>query len=161
MSVDAEARHAVQLYRLMNGRVEKAVNGVSFTDLLRAPKGTNSLLWSWGHLTNARCGLAIMLGVERERFHTDLFSKGAEVEDPSSLPSPEETRACWDEVTEQLEERFESMSAEEWSQPAPRDFPIEDKTLRGAATFLSFHEGYHLGQMALVRKWLGLGRLVG
>ena len=32
---------------------------------------------------------------------------------------------------------------------------------RGAVAFLTFHDGYHTGQIAYVRKWLGKGQLVG
>jgi hypothetical protein len=36
-----------------------------------------------------------------------------------------------------------------------------DKTQRGAIVFLNYHETYHVGQMAYLRKWLGYSQLVG
>ena len=37
------------------------------------------------------------------------------------------------------------------------DFPIEGgETVLGAITFLTQHDGYHLGQIALHRRYLGL-----
>ena len=47
------------------------------------------------------------------------------------------------------------------SAPAPRDFPVPDKTIRGAINFLAYHEAYHLGQMGYLRKWLGKDSLRG
>lgn len=44
--------------------------------------------------------------------------------------------------------------------PAPRALPIADKSVLGALTFLTYHEGYHLGQIALLRKALGVTRLI-
>ncbi len=152
---------AVHIYAIGNRLVARTIEGVSREDLLRAPEAMNPLLWMWGHLTNTRCGLAMMLGVERERLDNDLFGRGSELVVDSDYPAESAIQACWDEVTAQLAERFESLTEEELSQPAPRDFPIDDKTIGGAVTFMAYHESYHCGQMALLKKWLGLGQLVG
>jgi hypothetical protein len=60
-----------------------------------------------------------------------------------------------------LSKRLEEIGDAELSAKCPRDFPIADKTMRGAITFLAYHEGYHVGQMAYLRKLLGKGQLVG
>ncbi|HEX9723580.1 MAG TPA: hypothetical protein VGC53_04790 [Vicinamibacteria bacterium] len=39
-------------------------------------------------------------------------------------------------------------------------FPIEDgKSLLGCITFLLEHEAFHIGQIALLRRYLGLGAM--
>jgi hypothetical protein len=69
--------------------------------------------------------------------------------------------AAFDEAAEKLQQRFENLDDGTLSTPCPRDFPIADKSLAGAVTFLALHEVYHAGQMAYLRKWLGKGQLVG
>ena len=54
-----------------------------------------------------------------------------------------------------LRARFAQLTEADLAAPAPRSFPIEDKTMRGAVLFLTYHESYHAGQMAYVRKCLG------
>ena len=39
--------------------------------------------------------------------------------------------------------------------PAPTKTPIADETLGGMLAFLMHHEAYHIGQMDLLRKYLG------
>lgn len=56
--------------------------------------------------------------------------------------------------------RLEELTEAELSAPAPRSFAIPDRSVRGAITFLAYHEGYHIGQMAFLRKWLGFPGLV-
>jgi len=57
--------------------------------------------------------------------------------------------------------RLKVLTDEELSKPAPFPVPAGDKTQRGAIVFLNFHETYHIGQMAYLRKWLGYSQLVG
>jgi uncharacterized damage-inducible protein DinB len=56
---------------------------------------------------------------------------------------------------------MESITDAELSVTAPREFPIPDKSLRGAVAFMTFHDSYHTGQMAFIVKWLGKPGLVG
>ena len=39
--------------------------------------------------------------------------------------------------------------------PPPEGFPIEDQTIRGGISFLSWHESYHVGQIGVLRTELG------
>lgn len=39
--------------------------------------------------------------------------------------------------------------------------PVEDKTIMGGFAFLISHESYHVGQLGLLRKELGLSTIFG
>jgi len=161
MPIDPSISPAAAQMRISRTLVDRATEGLTRDELVRAPEAGNSAIWLWAHLTNTRCALARMLGVERELFHPDLFGRGSELIDPAEYPSAESISAIWEQATDQLTERFEELSSDDLAEPAPRDFLIEDKSLAGAVTFLSWHEAYHVGQLAAVRKWLGKGQLVG
>ena len=69
--------------------------------------------------------------------------------------------SVWAGAGEQLMKRYEELTGEELSAKAPRDFPVPDKTIRGAINFLAYHEAYHVGQIAYIRKLLDKSSLVG
>ena len=81
--------------------------------------------------------------------------------DVKTLPEIDGIRAAWDALGPQLWKRFDEATPEQLAAPAPKKFAIEDTSIRGAITFLSWHEGYHMGQMSLLRRWLGHPGLVG
>jgi hypothetical protein len=56
--------------------------------------------------------------------------------------------------------RLDDLGEDGLVAPSPRSLPIPDKTIRGAINFAAFHESYHVGQMAYIRKWLGFPGLV-
>ena len=62
--------------------------------------------------------------------------------------------AIWKETTAALIARFEALNGEQLSVESPCSFPVPDKTIRGAIGFMAYHEAYHVGQMAYLRKWL-------
>ncbi|MBI1353581.1 MAG: DUF664 domain-containing protein [Acidobacteria bacterium] len=158
--MDSAIRGAAELFAVADDLVPKALEGLDRAQLLHRPgPESNPMIWLWGHLTNTRCGLLSLLGIEHPRFHNDLFGLGSEIVSDDAYPSAEEIQAAWDDVTAKLEARFESITDAELSQPSPRQFRVADTTLRGSIWFLAWHEGTHVGQMGYLKKWLGQGRL--
>ena len=162
MPIDPRIAAPAQQFQTAAYMVRKAVQDLSREDLLAAPRPDSTcMLWNLGHVANTRCGLLQLLGVDHPRFHNELFGRGASHADRDQYPEVEAVVAAFDEAADKLQQRFESVTAETLSAPCPRDFPIGDKSLAGAVTFLALHEVYHAGQMAYIRKWLGKGQLVG
>jgi hypothetical protein len=54
---------------------------------------------------------------------------------------------------------MENVSEQQLALPAPQ--PSTDGKISGLIGFLSFHETYHVGQVALLRCWLGRKGIVG
>ncbi|MGI8785984.1 MAG: DinB family protein [Acidobacteriota bacterium] len=152
----------VQLYGVSSGLYQKAVDGLSRKELLaRCGENSNPIIWLAGHLAYSRCGIITLAGAPRELPWIKLFGRGSQVADIENYPDISEILTVWDDVTPALMRRFEELSDAELGAPAPRKFPIEDGSLGGALTFLAYHEAYHVGQMAYIRKWLGHGGMVG
>ena len=162
MPIDPSIAAPVQQLAAGADLVKQAVTDLSREALLASPGAESTcMLWNFGHVTNTRCGLLQLLGVQHERFNHDLFGRGARHGDSERYPEVEIVAAAFDEATAKLNERFETLTEAELSNPCPRDFPIADKSVAGGITFLALHEIYHAGQMAYLRKWLGKGKLVG
>jgi uncharacterized damage-inducible protein DinB len=153
---------SAQLYALTASRFDKALEGLTDDDARkRLTDDSNPVIWIVGHMTTTRCNLLAMLGRPVEHPWGDQFGRGSKVGDGTEFPPLADLVIKWREADEALKQRLEELTGEELSAAAPRDFPIEDKTLRGAINFLAFHDVYHFGQMALLKKCLGQGSLVG
>lgn len=151
----------IQLYGNTTGLFLKAIDGLDDEAALKQPApDANPLLWIAGHLATTRFGLATMAGRERPIPWGKVFHRGATLE-PGALPPLSLVRDAWREISDLLVPRLLALTDAELAAPAPRPFPIEDKTVGGAVCFLAYHEGYHVGQMSYIRKWLGLSGLVG
>jgi hypothetical protein len=151
----------LEVLRLNTGLFEKGLSGIEPKDATRrVVEGANPYVWIAGHLASARFGMASFLGQPLPPPWGTVFAKGAKPDEVSQFPSLEEILARWREVSLVLDERLLKATPEQLAAPSPRAFPIGDKSLLGGLTFLTYHEGYHLGQMAMIRKTLGLSRLV-
>ena len=54
---------------------------------------------------------------------------------------------------------LETVDAATLKGPPPFRFSIADATLLGGIAFLTQHDSYHIGQLALLRKHWGLGAM--
>ena len=151
------------LFRATNDLFHRGLDGVSREDLLRRPHDdSNPLIWIAGHAMTSRSSLTRICGGENvENPWAKIFARGASVDSNVSYPEVSEIVDLWDNVTEKLMNRLELLDDEELTKPAGFPIPTGDNTKRGAIVFLNYHETYHIGQIAYLRKWLGYSQLVG
>ena len=150
------------LFRANDQLFHRALESVKQEDLLRRPHdGSNPLIWIAGHLMTSRVSLTRLAGERLENPWSNIFARGATVD--SGIPYPEisEIVSLWDTSSEALMKRLNELDDDELSKPTSFPVPTGDKTKRGGIIFLNFHETYHIGQMAYLRKWLGYSQLVG
>lgn len=117
---------------------------------------TNSLAFVAAHLVDARYCLARRTGADLDHPFPALADVEA-IEDAKELPSLGEMWSSWDQVSAILGEKLAALTDGDLSSPASEDYPVEDRTLLGEITFLLQHEAYHIGQLAVLRKYLGYG----
>ncbi len=136
-----------------------AVEGLDDEQLRRrGSPHNNSMLWIASHLTTVRFVMARMLGLDLPIPWDGHFGRGAEFGTPE--PAMEEILTRFEQVTAALMDRYEQLGDEDLNAPSAR-FPSADRTIGGAIHFLTFHDGYHLGQLGFLRKMAGGSRLVG
>ena len=119
--------------------------------------GTNHAAFLTLHLVDARCFLLKLLGEEIEHPFGDEYEDAKGIDDIERFPSVGELRAAWKQTGPLLRKALENMTEERLAAEPPFKFPVADRTCAGAVTFLAQHESYHVGQLALLRKGLGLG----
>jgi hypothetical protein len=151
----------LEIIKLDTKLFEKALGGLDRQALVRpAVEHANPVIWIAGHLASARFGMAALLGEKRASPLAPVFGKGAQVPEEAALPQVDEVLAAWREISEILPTRLAEATEAQLAAPSPRRFPGGDQSVLGGLAFLTYHEGYHLGQLALIRKSLGLPGLV-
>jgi uncharacterized damage-inducible protein DinB len=144
-----------QLMALDDRLVTTALDGLTDEEAWRHPGDANPLYWIAGHITRYRNGLATAFGVGLDLPWASAFEIKSQP-DPANCPvSLAEIRATFATLSERLNKRLPELTDADLSAAAPFKVRIADQTMRGLITFLTFHEIYHVGQIAYVKKWLG------
>ena len=139
----------------------KALGGMERDALLTRPGArSNPPIWIAGHLTQNRARLVNLLAGSREIPWPGLFETGSKVGDLTAYPDAEKIVTLWKSLSAELTERLESISGETLAGSTPPRTASPDGTLRGAISLFAFHEGYHIGQLGFLRKWLGYSPLI-
>ena len=138
-----------------------ALDGVDQASAERRPNDrTNSLAYLACHALDARYFLMGMCGHQMTNPWRELFDSSGSVGDMKEYPPTYELRTVWDEVHEATVAHLATLGDEELAADTGHGFPYPDKSLLGAITFLTFHESYHIGQMGLIRKFVGFESIV-
>ena len=125
---------------------------------------SNHLMWIVGHLVTSRAQALRVLGSVWNAPKEALFARGAKIECRDEYPSPEEMTSAWADVSCKLNTALSTVTDEMLAEgPYPAEFPILsfEPNARGALALCGYHEAYHVGQIAHLRKLLGYGQLVG
>ncbi len=162
--MEAGLQPLLHTYATNQSLMRRCVEGLGREDLVRiAAPGVNPMIWLAGHLTYCRCYVGSVLGLkESMSCGPELFGKGAKPLETRDWPAIEEILQEWDRISAVLMAAIQNLPASQFEAPAPIKLPpICLPTVRGGITGLSFHESYHIGQMAQIRKMLGHGSLFG
>jgi len=149
------------IFKINESLAVRAVDGLTDEQLWYRPSaGSNPALWLFGHLVFSRAQLLGALGEPVETGWGTLFSRGATVEGPAGYPSRDAIATVLAEVSPRLYTKLGSLTAEDLAKPGTGPVPLI-QTLGDRVTFLTMHDSYHVGQLAYLRKQLGLPGLVG
>lgn len=122
---------------------------------VRPSTTTNSLAFIAAHVADSRYFLLKALGDARPSPLSPYLDGAKSIDDLKQCPSLAETQAAWTLVSRALRDRMEAVTAADLDARFEGRFPA-DATVLGVFTFLVQHDSYHVGQMALLRKYAGL-----
>jgi hypothetical protein len=122
----------------------------------------NHLQWIAGHLTNSRYSIASMLDISMhfpfKETYTDFTAPppfNRHIDASVKYPSLTEIKKYWNSLGDVLVEKLSNLGEEKLASASPFAVPI-GKTLLDMFSFIASHESYHIGQMSIIRKYLGL-----
>jgi uncharacterized damage-inducible protein DinB len=137
-----------------------ALEGLTDEESWRHPGDANPIYWMVGHVARYRNGLASALGVGLDLPWASAFEMKTQPDPTAAATTLGEIRAAITSLSERLSKRLADLSDADLAAPAPFKLRVPDQTVRGLITFMTFHEVYHVGQIAYVRKWLGYPGIV-
>ncbi len=127
--------------------------------LARPVPGGNPAAFLAAHVLEARAFVTGMLGGDPRHPWTDTLAAARTVDDLGPRPSPSEIAEAFDLISERLARRLADADPGLLAAAADPELPTGDRTVLGAVAFFSFHESYHVGQLAQLLRALGLGSL--
>jgi len=121
----------------------------------RLTPDTNSIAFLAAHLIESRHFIAQQLGAPLESTLPPALARARSLDEAGPLPPLASLIAAWERIAAHLAVQVERLDTPALARSAAR-FPGSDGTLLGALAFLAQHESYHIGQIALLRRQLGL-----
>ena len=127
--------------KLANRRINESTNPMAFISL---------------HALEARYFLTKLLGTKVQNPYHELTKDARSYDDLETIPPVKEMLDYWDEAGKTLLNTLENIDESKLKEKVRFKFPVEDDTKFGTLTFLVQHETYHIGQLAILRRTLGL-----
>ncbi len=124
--------------------------------LWRAGDKTNSPSYIALHVLDMRHSLARLPGKQREHRFSAKAKEARGKSDFRDFPPLDQLREQWKIVTGDVRAILAELTETELNQPVEVPMPLEDKRLVGYVAFNMMHESYHIGQLSLLRKQVGL-----
>ncbi|HEY0994832.1 MAG TPA: DinB family protein [Gemmatimonadaceae bacterium] len=154
--MDSRLAPLADLFRLNTRLLINCLDGLSEEDARGCPvPGVNSAAFVAAHLVDARHGLLGMLGRPQENPLAPALAGARGMSDVDALPRLGELVSAWRSVGLALDACLADLDASVLDRPAPRNFPIDDRSMLGVVAFLAQHDSHHVGQVALLRRALG------
>lgn len=152
----------INTFKIDSYLLNNSIKDVQEEDINKRPNDCgNSLLFIAGHVTQYYFSILKLLGIEKEFPWGDTFARGVNVDNNTEYPKIEEIVELYNKISKESLAALEQASDETLSAKVPFELPGSDGTVLGAMGFFAFHETYHIGQMAYVRRLLGYSQLVG
>jgi uncharacterized damage-inducible protein DinB len=143
----------LRLFEAGHRTVQANLEDISHEESMRAPAGGgNSLNWVLGHLVATRLIVASLARGEPmgdDEIHSVYNGQEWASFDPARAYPLERLVALLDQSQESLRAILPGLTDERLAQPALLG------TVGETLAFLTFHEGYHSGQLGVLRRTLG------
>lgn len=154
--MDSRLAPLADLFRLNTRLLINCLDGLSEEDARGCPvPGVNSAAFVVAHLVDARHGLLGMLGHPQQNPLAPALANAPGMAGVDALPRLGELVSAWRSVGLALDACLADLAPSAIDAPAPRHFPIDDRSMLGAVAFLAQHDSHHVGQLALLRRALG------
>ena len=136
------------------------LEGVAYRDWLRQPVPTGQhVLWIVGHLARADDWGLIALGLKSRLLDdiAEFFARGRPVtSDPQDYPAPEAVHEVYRASHQRFMDRLDVISDADLDRPTCGAIARFAPNLGTLLQSHVWHEGFHGGQLALIRRYLGL-----
>lgn len=149
----------VPLAAILRTNTELLLNCLAGLDDARARQrltsASNSIAFLVAHMVQCRHAIAAALGAPLPDRMGPYLDAARSLDDVGVLPSLTELRDAWERVSAHLAVQIERADTPGLRSPG-RAVPGGDGTVLGEMAYLVQHDSYHLGQVSLLRRQVGL-----
>lgn len=149
-----------KMYEFSYLALKRNLDGVSHEESLRTPEqGGNCLNWVLGHVVVARNTVLMLAGAEPVLSGEKIavYQRGSQPSKAEEYADLATLRGLLDDSQRQLMPTLVAMTEEKLAGDVPEQFrrsPLNGSVV-DALTRLHYHEGYHNGQIGLLRRVAG------
>lgn len=117
---------------------------------------TNNMIFIACHLLDARYYLGNFIGLKLDNPFKELFDSANSIADMKEYPLFQSIKSEWEKISSHISGKLSELDKDFLQKETKQSFPVNDKTILGAISFLVGHEAYHIGQLSILRKFFGL-----
>ena len=122
----------------------------------RPTEQTNSAAYVALHLVDTRYYMATHVGLTLVNPFAAMLKDARSIRDLRTLPRLEDVRGAWKHVTGETRVRLGQLTTAHLDVKSSAKLPIDEDSTLDMVSFLMQHESYHIGQLGLLRKQMGL-----
>jgi uncharacterized damage-inducible protein DinB len=149
-------RHQTRMTRDVVGA---NVAGLTHEDSLVQPRpGGNCLNWVLGHLLSVYDGMLPLVSQEPVMGEATLkrYARGAPpIRDRAEALDFEQMLSAWNQAVERVDAGLAGLSPDVLDRPVKSPTGNPNETVRSLITTVMFHQAYHAGQTAVLRRIAG------
>jgi len=150
----------VDQFTMTHWAVLKSIDGIDHDESIRLPEmAGNSLNWVLGHLIVTRGEILELLGRDAiwTASESEIYKRGSDrLTDPARATDFGKIKSDFAASQEVLLEALEAQTPETLSSRVGFSFVgREEDSLEAALAGFAFHEAYHVGQIGILRRFLG------
>lgn len=155
--MDPRVAPLADILRLNTKLFRNCLDGMSDEQAnVRPSPGANNTVFVAAHVADSRFFLLKVLGVDLANPLAPYLAKAKSIDDVTRFPTLSEIHSAWTAASHALRGRLDAISPTEWDERCGERFPAADQSMLGAVTFLVQHDSYHVGQLAMLRRQVGL-----
>ena len=120
----------------------------------RVSQRVNHIKWLAGHICATRLSMAPLVGLDKDDSLHELFGHGNGLDESKDYPPLSDILSKWDNASAEIAEGLSNLPAEALEAEVG-ETPIGDSSMLGFLSFMMHHEAYHIGQIGILRKYIG------
>lgn len=155
--MDIRVEPITELLRLNTLLFRNCLVGMTEEASFRRPTPTtNHAAFIAAHVTDSRYFLLKILGKEQPSPMERYVGSAQRLDDITQWPTLDETHTAWTQAGHALRDRLDAMKGTELDAACQPAFLGEGVSCLSGLSFLAQHEAYHIGQLSLLRTYVGL-----
>ena len=155
--MDPRVSMLAEILRMNTRLFNNCLAGMSEEQAHRRPTPTtNSAAFVAAHVADARYFVLGPLGAAAPSPLAPYVGEWKSIDQVTDWPTLDQIRTAWTGAAEALDRRLATITAAELDDGSKVPFSVGPNSILGFLTFMVQHDSHHIGQLASLRKFVGL-----